>query len=51
MGMTWNIEARIELYPITTEDFEKVLNPFVEEPMENGIKDKKIKLTESDRIS
>ena len=31
MGMTWDIDARIEPHPITTEDYEKVSNPFVKE--------------------
>ena len=25
MGMTWDIDARIEPHPITTEDFEKII--------------------------
>ncbi len=38
MGMTWDIDARIEPHPITTEDFEKVSNPFVKEVVDTGIK-------------
>ena len=38
MGMTWDIDARIEPYPITTEDYEKVSNPFVKEVVDTGIK-------------
>lgn len=38
MGMTWDIDARIEPHPITTEDFENVSNPFVKEVVDTGIK-------------
>ena len=38
MGMTWDIDARIEPHPITTEDFEKVSNPLVKEVVDTGIK-------------
>ena len=38
MGMTWDIDARIEPHPITTEDFEKISNPFVKEVVDTGIK-------------
>ena len=38
MGMTWDIDARIEPLPITKEDYEKVSNPFVEEIVDTGIK-------------
>lgn len=38
MGMTWDIDARIEPHPITTEDYENVSNPFVKEVIETGIK-------------
>ena len=31
IGLTWKIDTRIEPHPITTEDFEKVSNPFVKE--------------------
>ncbi len=38
MGMTWDIDARIEPHPITTEDYERVSNPFVKEVVDTGIK-------------
>lgn len=38
MGMTWDIDARIEPHPIKTEDYEKVSNPFVKEVIDTGIK-------------
>lgn len=38
MGMTWDIDARIEPHPITLEDYEKVSNPFVKEIIDTGIK-------------
>lgn len=38
MGMTWDIDARIEPHPITVEDYEKVSNPFVKEIIDTGIK-------------
>ena len=38
MGMTWDIDARIEQHPITTEDYKKVSNPFVKEVVDTGIK-------------
>ncbi len=38
MGMTWDIDARIEPHPITTEDYERVSNPFVKEIVDTGIK-------------
>lgn len=38
MGMTWDIDARIEPHPITAEDYEKVANPFVKEVIDTGIK-------------
>ena len=38
MGMTWDIDARIEPHPITTEDYEKISNPFVKEVINTGIK-------------
>lgn len=38
MGMTWDIDARIEPHPITTEDYKKVSNPFVKEVVDTGIK-------------
>ena len=38
IGLTWKIDTRIEPHPITTEDFEKVANPFVKEVVDTGIK-------------
>jgi len=38
MGMTWDIDARIEPHPITTEDYENVSNPFIKEVVNTGIK-------------
>ena len=38
IGFTWKIDTRIEPHPITTEDYEKVSNPFVKEVMNTGIK-------------
>ena len=38
IGLTWKIDTRIEPHPITTEDFEKVSNPFVKEVVDTGIK-------------
>lgn len=38
MGMTWDIDARIEPHPITTKDYENVSNPFVQEIIDTGIK-------------
>ena len=38
MGMTWDIDARIEPHPITTEDYKKISNPFVKEVVDTGIK-------------
>ena len=38
MGMTWDIDARIEPHPITTEDYENISNPFVREVINTGIK-------------
>lgn len=38
MRMTWDIDARIELHPITIEDYEKVSNPFVKEVVDTGVK-------------
>lgn len=37
MGMTWNIDARIEPHPIKVKDFEEG-NPFVQEIIDTGIK-------------
>lgn len=38
IGLTWKIDTRIEPHPITTEDYEKVSNPFVREVVDTGIK-------------
>ncbi len=38
IGLTWKIDTRIEPHPITTEDYEKVSNPFVKEVLDTGIK-------------
>ena len=38
IGLTWKIDTRIEPHPITTEDYEKVANPFVKEVVDTGIK-------------
>ena len=38
IGYTWKIDTRIEPHPITTEDYEKVANPFVKEVINTGIK-------------
>lgn len=38
MGMTWDIDARIEPHPITTEDYQNKSDPFVKEVIDTGIK-------------
>ena len=38
MGMTWEIDARIEPHPITKDDYEKISNPFIKEIVNTGIK-------------
>jgi len=38
MGLTWDIDARIEPHPIRKKDFEEVSDPFVEEVINTGIK-------------
>ena len=38
IGLTWKIDTRIEPHPITTEDYEKISNPFVKEVIDTGIK-------------
>ena len=38
IGLTWKIDTRIEPHPITTEDYQKVSNPFVREIVDTGIK-------------
>ena len=38
MGMTWDIDARIEPHPIKKKDFDEVSDYFVKEVIETGIK-------------
>lgn len=38
IGLTWNIDTRIEPHPILKEDFDKISNPFVKEVVDTGIK-------------
>ena len=38
IGMTWGIDARIEPHPITTEDYNNIATPFVQEVIDTGIK-------------
>ena len=38
IGLTWKIDTRIEPHPITTEDYEKISNPFVKKVIDTGIK-------------
>ena len=38
MGMTWNIDARIEPHPIKKKDFEEVSDYFIKEVIDTGIK-------------
>ncbi len=38
MGMTWDIDPRIEPHPIKTEEYKKVSSSFVREIIETGIK-------------
>ena len=38
MGMTWDIDARIEPHPIKKKDFEDVSNYFIKEVIDTGIK-------------
>lgn len=38
IGYTWKIDTRIEPHPITTEDYENVATPFVQEVINTGIK-------------
>ena len=38
MGMTWDIDARIEPHPIKTEDYDSIATPFVQEVIDTGIK-------------
>ena len=41
MGMTWDIDARIEPQPIKEEDYKNVTKPFVKEESETRIKEEK----------
>ena len=38
MGMTWDIDARIEPHPITKKDYEEASNYFIQEIVDTGIK-------------
>ena len=38
MGMTWDIDARIEPHPITKDDYDKIADPFIKEVIDTGIK-------------
>lgn len=38
IGYTWKIDTRIEPHPITTEDYENIATPFVQEVINTGIK-------------
>lgn len=38
MGMTWDIDARIEPHPITKNDYDMIANPFIKEVIDTGIK-------------
>lgn len=37
MGMTWDIDARIEPHPIKTEDYTNISSSFIEEIINSGI--------------
>ena len=37
IGLTWKIDTRIEPHTITTEDYEKISNPFIKEVINTGI--------------
>ena len=37
IGLTWKIDTRIEPHPITTEDYEKISNPFIKEVINTRI--------------
>lgn len=37
MGMTWDIDARIEPHPIKTEDYINISTPFIKEIIDTGI--------------
>ena len=38
MGMTWDIDARIEPHPITVKDYKNATTPFIQEIIDTGIK-------------
>ncbi len=38
MGMTWDIDARIEPHPIRKKDFDEVADYFIKEIIDTGIK-------------
>ena len=38
MGMTWEIDARIEPHPIKKKDFDEVSDYFIKEVIDTGIK-------------
>ncbi len=38
MGMTWDIDARIEPHPIKKKDFDEISNYFVKEVIDTGIR-------------
>ncbi len=38
MGMTWDIDARIEPHPIKKKDYDEISNYFVKEIIDTGIK-------------
>lgn len=38
MGMTWDIDARIEPHPITKDGYDKIVDPFIKEVIDTGIK-------------
>ncbi len=38
MGMTWEIDARIEPHPIKKKDFDNISDYFIKEVIETGIK-------------
>lgn len=38
MGMTWDIDTRIEPHPIKKKDFEEASNYFIREVIDTGIK-------------
>lgn len=38
IGLTWKIDTRIEPHPITKEDYDKIVSPFVQEIVDTGVK-------------